>query len=114
MSIPMADETGVILTNIEEIPGRRVTRHHGLVCGSLVRSKHAGSDLLAGIQNVFGGELGGYTKLLDETREEATKRMITQAKSLGANAVLNVRFSTSSVAQGAAEIYVYGTAVTVE
>ncbi len=104
----------ITLTNIESVPGKRIVEHFGLVSGSLVRSKHFGSDFMAGMKNIVGGELKGYTKLLDETREQAIERMVEQAKDIGANAVLNVRFSTSSVAQGAAELYVYGTAVRVE
>lgn len=102
------------LTNIETIPGKIITAHHGIVSGSTVRAKHAGRDIAASLKNIFGGELKGYTELLSESREEAIERMKTQAKSLGANAVVNIRFSTSSVAAGAAELYVYGTAVTVE
>ena len=91
--------------------GKKVTKHLGLVQGSSVRTKHAGKDILAGIKNMFGGELKAYTELLQESREEATERMVEQAQAIGANAVLNVRFSTSSITAGAAEIYVYGTAV---
>ena len=79
-----------------------------------MRAKHVGRDIAAGFKNIFGGELKGYTELLGESRDEAMERMIAQAKSLGANAILNVRFSTSSVAAGAAELYVYGTAVRAE
>jgi uncharacterized protein YbjQ (UPF0145 family) len=99
---------------MELIPGKRVKEHLGLVQGSSVRAKHVGRDLMAGLKNIFGGELKGYTELLQESREEAMERMQQQASSVGANAVLNVRFSTSSIAQGAAEIYVYGTAVILE
>jgi uncharacterized protein YbjQ (UPF0145 family) len=102
------------LTNIETIPGKTITGHHGIVSGSTVRAKHVGRDFMAGLKNVFGGELKGYTELLTESREEAISRMKQQAQSLGANAIVNVRFSTSSVAAGAAELYVYGTAVTVQ
>lgn len=104
----------MILTNMEILPGRRIKRHLGLVNGSTVRAKHVGRDLMASFKNVFGGELKGYTELLSEAREEAVQRMKEQATSIGANAILNVRFSTSSVAQGAAEIYVYGSAVEME
>ena len=104
----------MLLTNTEEILGKRITVSYGLVSGSTVRAKHAGRDIMAGLKNIFGGELKGYTELLQESRDEAIERMKAQAKQLGANAVVNVRFSTSSVAAGAAEIYVYGTAVTVE
>ena len=81
--------------------------------GSTVRAKHVGRDIFASIKNIFGGELKGYTELLGESRDEALERMKAQAQQLGANAIVNVRFSTSSIAAGAAEIYVYGTAVTV-
>ncbi len=101
----------MIITNIESIPNRKIVDHFGVVSGSTVRAKHVGRDLMAGLKNVFGGELKGYTELLSESREEAMDRMTAQAKSLGANAIVNVRFSTSSVAAGAAELYVYGTAV---
>ena len=102
------------ITNIETIPGKTIVAHHGVVSGSTVRAKHVGRDIMAGFKNVFGGELKGYTELLTESREEAMARMTKQARSLGANAIVNVRFSTSSVAAGAAELYVYGTAVSVE
>ncbi len=102
------------ITNIETIPGKTIVEHYGIVSGSTVRAKHVGRDIMAGFKNVFGGELKGYTELLAESREEAIERMTEQAKSLGANAIVNVRFSTSSVAAGAAELYVYGTAVSVQ
>ncbi len=104
----------MIITNMEILPGRRIKQHLGLVNGSTVRAKHVGRDLMASCKNVFGGELKGYTELLSEAREEAIQRMTEQATSIGADAILNVRFSTSSVAQGAAEIYVYGSAVELE
>ena len=103
----------MMITNIETVPGKEIVEHYGIVSGSTVRAKHAGKDIAASIKNIFGGELKGYTDLLRESREEAMKRMEAQAISLGANAILNVRFSTSSVASGAAELYVYGTAVKV-
>jgi uncharacterized protein YbjQ (UPF0145 family) len=106
--------TDMIITNIEEVPGKTITEHLGMVQGNTVRSKHAGRDIMAGFKNLVGGELKGYTELLTESREEATDRMIEQARALGANAVLNVRFSTSSVTAGAAELFVYGTAVVVK
>lgn len=104
----------MIVSNLEILPNVRILRHIGLVQGSSVRSKHVGRDIMAGIKNIFGGELEGYTELLHESREEATQRMISQAQQIGANAVLNVRYSTSSIASGAAEIFVYGTAVEIE
>ena len=104
----------MILTNVETVPGARVVRHLGLVMGNTIRAKHVGRDIMAGLKNIVGGELGGYTELMSEARNEAVSRMIQHAQSLGANAVVNVRFSTSSVAQGAAELFAYGTAVVIE
>jgi uncharacterized protein YbjQ (UPF0145 family) len=106
--------TAMILTNIETVPGKTIVKHLGLVNGNTVRAKHAGKDLLAGLKNIVGGELKAYTELLQESRDEATQRMIEQAKAVGANAVVNVRYSTSSVSAGAAELFSYGTAVVVE
>lgn len=102
------------ITNIETLPGKVIVEHFGVVIGSSVRAKHAGRDIMASLKNFVGGELKGYTELLTESREEALDRMIKQAKSLGANGVVNVRFSTSSIAAGAAEILCYGTAVRTE
>jgi len=104
----------VLLSNLEIIPGRRIVRHLGLVQGSSVRAKHVGRDFMAGLKNIVGGELKGYTELLSESRQEAMDRMQEQAKAVGANAILNIRFSTSSVAAGAAELFAYGTAVVLE
>ena len=104
----------MLISNLEFMTGKKVIKHLGLVQGSSVRAKHAGKDIMSGIKNMFGGELTAYTELLHESREEATNRMIEQAKSVGANAVLNVRYSTSSITAGAAEIYVYGTAVVLD
>lgn len=102
------------LSTLESIPGRAITRHLGLVQGSTVRCKHVGHDFLAGLKNFVGGELEAYTELLNESRDEAIERMVQQARSVGANAVINIRFSTSNVAAGAAEVMAYGTAVVVE
>ncbi len=104
----------MILTNIESVPGQTIIEHFGIVSGSTVRAKHVGRDFMAGLKNIVGGELKGYTELLQDSREQATDRMIAQAEQLGANAIINVRYATSSVAQGASELYVYGTAVHVE
>jgi uncharacterized protein YbjQ (UPF0145 family) len=104
----------VIVLNTEFVPGKRVVEVKGLVQGNTVRAKHVGRDIAASFKNIFGGELKGYTELLIESRREATQRMIAQAQQLGANAVVNVRFATSSITAGAAELYVYGTAVVVE
>ena len=96
------------------MPGRHIIERYGLVQGSTIRAKHIGRDMMAGFKNIVGGELKGYTELLSESRDEAMRRMMAQAAELGANAIVNVRLSTSSIAQGAAEILVYGTAVRVE
>ena len=101
----------MLLSNLEIVPGHRIVKHLGLVQGSTVRSKHLGKDIMAGLKNIVGGELKGYTELLQAARQEATERMIRQAQAAGANAVLNIRFSTSSITQGAAEMLAYGTAV---
>lgn len=104
----------MLISNLEFIPDRKVIKHLGLVQGSTVRAKHIGRDFMAGLKNMVGGELKGYTELLNESRDEALARMMEQAQQAGANAVLNVRFSTSSVAAGASEIFAYGTAVVLE
>ncbi len=101
----------MILTNTETVPGRQIVAHFGLVSGNTVRAKHVGRDIAASFKNLVGGELKGYTELLEEARQQSVDRMIQQAQSLGADAIVNVRFSTSAVTQGAAELYVYGTAV---
>ena len=102
------------ISNTESIPGRRIVEFYGVVSGNTVRAKHIGRDIMAGLKNVVGGELKGYTELLQDSRKEATDRMIEQAKSMGANAVVNVRFTTSMVMQGMSEMLAYGTAVKLE
>ena len=104
----------MIVVNTETITGMRIVEMKGIVQGNTVRAKHLGRDIAAGLKNLVGGELKGYTELLTESRREAIERMLAQAEQLEANAVVNVRFSTSAVTQGAAEIYAYGTAVVVE
>jgi uncharacterized protein YbjQ (UPF0145 family) len=111
---PISRGTNIILTNVESVPGKKIVKQLGLVQGSTVRTKHIGRDIAAGFKNMVGGELKGYTELLQEARQEATQRMVQDALKRGANAVINVRFATSSLAQGAAELFVYGTAVRVE
>lgn len=110
----MLPTSDILLSNTEFIPGKSIVEFFGVVSGSTVRAKHLGRDIMASLKNIVGGELTGYTELLNEAREQAMERMIDQARSVGANAVVNVRFSTSSVAQGAAELFAYGTAVRVE
>ena len=104
----------MLCSNTEDIPGQQIVEFYGVVTGSTVRAKHMGRDIAAGLKNILGGELKGYTELLQEARQEALHRMMEQARSVGANAVINVRFATSSIAQGAAELFAYGTAVKVE
>lgn len=104
----------MLLSNLESVPGHQITRQIDVVYGSTVRSKHVGRDFLAGLKNIVGGELTAYTELLEESRQEAMQRMIAKAQALGANAIVGIRFSTSNIAQGASELFVYGTAVVVE
>lgn len=95
----------------EFIAGFDITEHLGLVRGNTIRARHIGRDILAAFRNIVGGEIHDYTKLLAESREQALDRMVDEAKTLGADAVINVRFSTSMLAHGAAELLAYGTAV---
>lgn len=104
----------MILTNTETVPGHNIVEHLGLVQGSTIRAKHVGRDIMAGFRNLVGGEVKSYTELLTDARSEAVERMKKNAEELGANAVVNMRFATSSVMQGAAELFVYGTAVKLE
>jgi uncharacterized protein YbjQ (UPF0145 family) len=112
--IPAFMPSDLTLSNLETVPGKSIVSHYGLVSGSVVRSKNLGTDLVASMKNIVGGELVGYTRLLDEARQTALERMCQQAREMGANAVVSIRFATTSVAQGAAELYAYGTAVTIE
>ena len=104
----------MLVSTLEYVPGKTIAEHLGIVQGSTVRAKHIGRDIAAGLKNIVGGELKGYSELLSDSRDEACRRMVAQAEAKGANAVLSVRFTTSSVAQGASEILVYGSAVVVE
>lgn len=99
------------LSNLEHLPGYIITERLDVVYGSTVRSKHVGKDIFASLKNIVGGELTAYTELLEESRQEAIDRMLVKAEALGADAVVGIRFSTSSIAQGASELFVYGTAV---
>ena len=104
----------MFLVNTETIPGYTIREVKGLVQGNTIRAKHMGRDIAASFKNLVGGELKGYTELLTEARRQAIERMMAQAEQLGANAIVNVRFTTSAVTQGAAELYAYGTAVVIE
>lgn len=101
----------MVIVNTESVPGRTITRMLGIVQGNTIRAKHVGRDIGASLKNIVGGELKGYTELLTESRRQAIERMIAQANELGADAIVNVRFSTSAVTGGAAEMFAYGTAV---
>jgi uncharacterized protein YbjQ (UPF0145 family) len=104
----------MLLSTTNDIPGKTIVRHVGMVRGNTIRSRHIGRDILAGLRNLVGGEVTEYTKLMAEAREQAMDRMIEHATELGANAIVAIRFSTAEVMSSAAEILVYGTAVVVE
>jgi len=101
----------MIVTTTETIPNRQIQEIVGVARGSTVRARNIGRDIFAGLKNIVGGEISEYTKLQAQSREQAMKRMIEDAKSLNADAIVNVRFTTSMVMQGASEILAYGTAV---
>ncbi|MBM3232614.1 YbjQ family protein [Candidatus Pacearchaeota archaeon] len=101
----------MIVSSTSEVPGKKVKKILGVVKGNTVRSRHIGRDIMAGFKNIVGGEIKSYTELLTQAREEAYNRMVNQAIDLGADAVLNVRFTTSNVMNAASEILAYGTAV---
>jgi len=104
----------MIVSTSEVITGHRIVRTLGLVRGNTIRARHVGKDIKAGFRNIVGGEISEYTKLLGEAREQAIDRMVEEAKELGANGVVAVRFTTSVVMSGAAELLAYGSAVVVE
>ncbi len=101
----------MIVTNTETVPGREIAEILGVVRGNTVRAKHVGRDILAGLKSIIGGEIGQYTHLLIEAREEAFERMVQEGQKLGADAIVNVRFVTSMIASSMSELLVYGTAV---
>jgi len=105
---------GVLLATSDTIAGHRIVRTLGLVRGNTIRSRHIGRDILANLRNVVGGEISEYTKLLAEAREQALDRLVEEAESLGANAVVSLRFQTTEVMKAAAELLAYGTAVVIE
>ena len=104
----------MIIVSSDNIPGKRIVKTHGFVRGNTIRARSLGKDILAGLRILIGGEIHEYTKLMGEAREQALDRMREEALNLGANAVITVRFSSSEIATNAAEILVYGTAVTIE
>lgn len=105
------EQSNIIISTTDYIPGREVTEVIDIVRGSTVRARHIGRDIVAGLRNIVGGEISEYTRLLAESREQAIDRMLADAERIGADAVINVRFMTSMVMQNAAEILAYGTAV---
>ncbi len=102
------------LVNIDYIPGYEITEALGLVKGQIVQSKNIGRDFMAGMKTIVGGEIAGYTEMLTQARQIATKRMVDDATNLGADAIINIRYGSSSVMNGAAEVIAYGTAVKIE
>ena len=104
----------MIVTPSAAVTGHRVSRTLGLVYGNTIRARHVGKDILAALKNIVGGELQEYTKLMAESREQALDRMLVSAKGLGANGIINVRFTTSYIMNNASEILVYGDAVVLE
>jgi uncharacterized protein YbjQ (UPF0145 family) len=102
------------LVTTEGIPGKRIVRVVGLAKGNTIRSRHIGKDIMAALRGLVGGEVTEYTKMLAESREQSLDRLVADAESLGANAVVCLRFTTASMMQGAAELLAYGTAVVVE
>ena len=104
----------MLLSTSSEIPGKKIVKHIGLVKGNTIRARHLGRDIVAGLRGVVGGEISDYTKMMAESREQALDRMVEDAKALGANAIVNIRITTSMIMSGAAEILVYGTAVVAE
>lgn len=101
----------MIISNTESIANHQITQTLGLVSGNVVRSKHVGRDIMAGLKTLVGGEIRGYTEMMSDARQVAQQRLIEEAQYLGADAVINVRFTTSAVAAGMSEILAYGTAV---
>lgn len=104
----------MIIVTSDDIPGKRIVKVLGMVRGNTIRARHVGHDIMAKFRNVVGGEIVDYTKMIAESREQARDRMVEEAESLGANAIVCTRFSTSSMMQGAAELLCYGTAVIIE
>lgn len=104
----------MIIVTSNQIEGKRIVKTLGLARGSTIRARHLGRDIMAGLRNVVGGEITDYTKMLAESREQAIQRMVEQAESMGANAIVGTRFVTSMVMSGAAELLAYGTAVVIE
>ncbi|MDF2152343.1 heavy metal-binding domain-containing protein [Vibrio sp. CAU 1672] len=101
----------MIYTTTDHIPGKEITEVLGVVSGNVVQSKHIGRDIMAGLKSIVGGEIRGYTEMMTEARNVAIQRMVDEAESKGANAIVGIRFTTSSIVDGSSEILVFGTAV---
>lgn len=101
----------MIISTTETVAGRNISEQLGVATGNTVRAKHVGRDIMAGFKTIVGGEVSGYTEMLSESRNQALDRMVTQGQAMGADAIVNVRFTTSQVAQGMSEMLAYGTAV---
>lgn len=104
----------MLLSTTDTLPGHRIVQVHDVVEGNVVRSKHIGRDIAAGLKSIVGGEIGGYSEMLSEARDQAKRRMVQAARAQGANAVVQMRYTTSAIQQGMSELLAYGTAVTVE
>jgi uncharacterized protein YbjQ (UPF0145 family) len=104
----------IILSTSDDIAHKRIVKTLGLAKGNTIRARHLGRDIAAAFRNMVGGEISDYTKLIGESREQAIDRMVEEARAMGANAIVTIRFSTSEIMQGAAELLAYGTAVIVE
>ncbi len=104
----------MIMTTSDNIEGKKITKTLGIVKGNTIRAKHIGKDIIASLRNIVGGEIKEYTEMLDESRDQSVSRMVEDAKKLGADAIVTVRFTTSTVIGGAAELLAYGTAVKLE
>ena len=104
----------MILVTITEVPWKTIKKNLGLVRGNTIRARHVGRDISAALKNIVGGEITDYTKMMAESREQSLDRMVEEAESLGANAIIGIRFTTSMIMQSASEILAYGTAVIVE
>lgn len=104
----------MLIVTTDEIAGKTITENLGIVKGEIVQSKNLGRDFMAGMKTIVGGEIKGYTEMLREARQIATKRMVDEAERLGADAIIEVRYASSGIMQGASEIIVYGTAVKIK
>jgi len=104
----------MIVVTTDYVPGKKIVKVLGLARGNTIRARHVGHDIAAGLKNLVGGEIRDYTKMMAEAREQAIDRMVADAETMGANAVVNIRITTSMIMQSASEIMVYGTAVVIE